>query len=87
MLFYIYWFFWFFFLNEAEAEFASTVGRVSGGENGRPEADIQREEVVDNRTVGSDGGGVREARGGVPDRRVVCATLLHDFQCRERIGG
>lgn len=70
------------FICETEAESAQQVGGLSRGENRGPEADLQRAEIVDPRTVEHERGGLREPRGGVPDRGQLRATMLHDLQRR-----
>ncbi|XAR50545.1 hypothetical protein NMG60_11004898 [Bertholletia excelsa] len=72
----------------AERGRAFTIGgRGSGGEKGWPKAQVQRPAIVDYRPVERDGGDVRESDGGVPDRGLICPSMLHDLKRGEAIGG
>ncbi|KAE8656942.1 putative pentatricopeptide repeat-containing protein [Hibiscus syriacus] len=46
-----------------KAEFASPVGRVFRRKIGGSETGLQREKIIDNRTVWDDSGGVQQSRG------------------------
>lgn len=71
------------FSTDSEAESAPEVGRLRRRGSGGEEAAVQRAEIVDNRTVQRDGGGVHQSRRGVPDRRLLRLPELQYPQLRE----